>query len=74
MAKGRVRQGEAQGRDRRIYLAWRASKRHAGDWYQRGYGCSPLMGVARRFRIPIREVRRIIAEQRGPDYTPPKRH
>lgn len=46
---------------------WKARKKHAEDWYQKGYGCSPLMSVAQRFKVPVRVVRDVIEAQRtGP--------
>lgn len=52
----------AQTREQRMYLMWKAAKgRHD---YRNGETHSPLMKVARRFRIPIRQVRDIIDAQR----------
>jgi hypothetical protein len=48
-----------------MYLMWKAAKRN-GDWWRRGWGHSPLMQVAQRFRVPVREVRDIIDAQKGP--------
>lgn len=52
-----------QTRERRIFLTWKAMK--ARHDYRRGEPLSPLMKVARRFGIPIREVRDIIDHQKG---------
>jgi hypothetical protein len=51
-----------------MYLMWRAAKKNSGDWYRKGYGCSPLMQVARRFHIPVRELRDVIEAQKGDDH------
>ncbi|MEU8642327.1 hypothetical protein AB0C91_10455 [Streptomyces sp. NPDC048674] len=53
----------AQTRERRIFLAWKAAK--ARHDYGRGEIHNPLMKVARRFGLPIREVREVIETQRG---------
>lgn len=52
-----------QSRERRMYLMWRAVKRTHD--YRRGESHSPLMRVAHRFGLPIREVRDVIEAQRG---------
>lgn len=46
-----------------MYLMWRAAKRSHD--YRRGEPHSPLMRVARRFAVPIRQVRDAIDSQRG---------
>lgn len=48
--------------ERRMYLTWKAARKSYD--YRRGCPERPLMQVARRFRIPIRELREIIAVQR----------
>lgn len=55
--------------ERRMYLMWKARRKNSGDWYRRGYGASPLMQVARRFKVPVRLVCEAIEAQRGPDST-----
>jgi hypothetical protein len=46
-----------------MYLMWRAArKRHD---YRRGEQRGPLMKVAMRFGVPIREVRDVIETQRS---------
>lgn len=49
-------------RDERIYDMWRAQRKNYD--YRTGYGPSPLLAVARQFRMPIIQVRGIVAEQR----------
>jgi hypothetical protein len=51
--------------ERRMFLMWK-SVRKSYD-YRRGEWGSPLMQVARRFRVPIRVVREAIEVQRGTD-------
>lgn len=48
--------------ERRMFLMWKAEKRRHN--YRKGEPHNPLMKVARRFRIPIREVREAIDAQR----------
>jgi hypothetical protein len=52
----------SQTRERRMYLAWKAEKKRHD--YRLGEKHSPLMKVARRFGLPIREVREILDAQR----------
>lgn len=56
--------------ERRMYLMWKAAK--ARHDYRNGEPHSPLMKVARRFGLPIREVRDIINAQRPADRTTEK--
>lgn len=51
--------------ERRMYLAWKAARADS-DWYRSGCGPSPLMQVARKFKVPVRVVRDAIETQRGP--------
>ncbi|MFF8902569.1 hypothetical protein ACF082_34445 [Streptomyces lydicus] len=53
----------SQSRERRMYLMWKAEK--ARHDYRRGEPHTPLMRVAQRFQVPIREVREAIEAQRG---------
>ncbi|MEU1284955.1 hypothetical protein [Kitasatospora sp. NPDC005856] len=48
--------------ERRMYLAWKAAK--ARHDYRNGEHHTPLMKVARIFRVPIRTVRDAIAANR----------
>lgn len=52
----------SQTRERRIYLHWRALKRHRD--YRREGVCTVWMTLARRWQTPIREIREIIEAQR----------
>jgi hypothetical protein len=52
----------SQTRERRMFLMWKAAK--ASHDYRRGEAHSPLMKVARRFGLPIREVREVIETQK----------
>lgn len=49
-------------RDDRIFAMWRA-ERKSHD-YRNGDGPLPLLAVARRFKMPIMQVRGIIEEMR----------
>lgn len=46
-----------------MFLMWKAAKRTHD--YRHGERYNPLMRVARRFGVPIREVRAVIEAQRG---------
>lgn len=59
-----------QTRGRRMFLMWRAAK--ARHDYRRGETHSPLMRVAMRFGLPIRDVKAIIAAERPTTTTTPK--
>jgi hypothetical protein len=48
-------------RDQRVYAMYRAMKRHGEFHYD---GQSPYYWIARRFRMPIIQVRGIVAEMR----------
>jgi predicted transcriptional regulator len=50
---------------RRMYLMWKSRRRNYD--YRNGEGASPLMQVARSFKVPIRVVREAIEVQRGTD-------
>lgn len=52
-----------QTRERRMYLAWKGEKRRHD--YRNGEPHSPLMKVARRFRVPICVVRDAIDAHRS---------
>lgn len=56
----------SQTPERRMFLMWRAVRKRYD--YRRGEWGSPLMQVARRFRVPIRVVRDAIEAQRGGDH------
>lgn len=53
----------SQTPQRRMYLMWRAEKKRHD--YRRGEPYSPLMKVARRFKVSIRMVREAIEQQRN---------
>lgn len=57
----------SQTRERRMYLYWRALKkdREYQHGLRKGWYHKPLMQVAMRFGIPIREVREILDAQKG---------
>jgi hypothetical protein len=52
-----------------MYLTWKSmrGKGRRGYDYRHGEGASPLMLVARRFKVPITIVREAIEVQRGTD-------
>lgn len=52
-----------QSREERMYLAWKGEKKRHD--YRNGEPHSPLMKVARRFRVPIRVVREAIETRRA---------
>lgn len=59
----------AQTRERRMYLYWKSLKKDRE--YQREYRRygslpKPLMMVACKFGVPIREVRTVLEAQKGP--------
>lgn len=59
----------SQTRERRMYLYWKALKSdrdYQRDYRRYGTLPKPLMMVARRFGVPIREVREVIEAQKGP--------
>jgi hypothetical protein len=51
--------------ERRMFLTWKSVRKNHD--YRNGEGASPLMQVARAFRVPIRVVRDAIEAQRGTD-------
>lgn len=53
----------SQTREQRIYLMWKAVRKRYD--YVKGYPPRPLMQVARRFSLPVSEVREIIDAQRA---------
>lgn len=59
----------SQTRERRMYLYWRSLKHdreYQHGYRRKGWYPKPLMMVARRFGLPVREVRDIIEAQKGP--------
>lgn len=57
----------SQTRERRMYLYWKALKHdreYIHGWHK-GYYPKRVMMVARKFRVPIREVRTILEAQKG---------
>jgi hypothetical protein len=52
----------SQTRERRIFLHWKALKRRHD--YRRG-GPSVLLALARRWEMPIREIREVLEAQKG---------
>ena len=57
-----------QTRERRMYLYWKSLKRSREYQHglRKGWYPKPVMAVAQRFRLSIREVRVIIDAQKGP--------
>lgn len=52
-----------------MYLYWRSlrrSREYQHGHYRKGWYPGPLMAVAMRFKVPIREVRDILDAQKGP--------
>lgn len=52
-----------------MYLYWRSLKHdreYQHGYRRKGWYPKPLMMVARRFGLPVREVRDIIEAQKGP--------
>lgn len=58
----------SQTRERRMYLYWKSLRRNRE--YRRGvakgWNPKPVMVVARKFRVPCREVRDVLEAQKGP--------
>lgn len=49
-----------------MYLMYKAAKKRSQhDYYSKGWVDSPVMQVARQFRVPIRQVLDVIAAQGG---------
>lgn len=60
----------SQTREDRMYRMWKVTKVRSGsDYYRKGSPPSPLMLVARCFKVPVQEVREVIeakqAAERG---------
>lgn len=57
-----------QTRERRMYLYWKSIRRdreYVHGW-RKGWYPKPVMAVAQRFGVPVREVRDILEAQKGP--------
>jgi hypothetical protein len=52
----------SQTPERRIFLPYKATKKRYD--YRRGGGASVLMQMAKRYKMPIREVLRIIKQEK----------
>ena len=58
----------SQTPERRMYLYWQSLRRNRAyghDHYSKGYLPGKYMMVARKFKLPIREVKEIIEMQKG---------
>lgn len=58
----------SQTRERRMYLYWKSLKTNRDyihSWHK-GWLPKPVMMVAMRFGVPVREVRDILEAQKGP--------
>lgn len=56
-----------QTRERRMYLYWKSlksSREYIHGWHK-GWYPKPVTTVARRFGVPVREVRGILDAQKG---------
>lgn len=55
----------SQAPERRMYLMYKAVKRRSQhDYYRKRWIHSPVMQVAMRFGVPVRQVREILDAQR----------
>jgi predicted DNA-binding transcriptional regulator AlpA len=58
----------SQTREIRMYRYWQSLKKDRSyhyEHYRKGWLPGPVMMVARRFRVPCREVRDILEAQKG---------